>query len=140
MLLKDLVTEGPSRALAQWGPLVACGGAGVIPRASSYWSQTEDRGLAQSRPAAPGRARASQAHPNQPKQPTGRQPKFSRPPNAQDSYSSSQERRTASRIQRGERGQSGDRVPHKTSLECLQEMAAQSTLGRWQRNVTPLSQ
>lgn len=42
VLFKNLVTAGPPRALAQWGPLGVCGGAGVIPRASSYWSLTED--------------------------------------------------------------------------------------------------
>lgn len=55
--------------------------------------------LAQSRPAAPRGARASQADPNQPDQPAGRQPKFSRRPGKWKSCGSSQERRTASRIQ-----------------------------------------
>lgn len=43
MLLKDLVTEGPSRALAQWGPLVACGeqGSSHEPLLTGHKQKTE---------------------------------------------------------------------------------------------------
>lgn len=83
--------------------------------------------LAQSRLAAPRRVRVSQADPNQLDQPAGRQPKFSRRPGKRKSFGSSQERRTASRIQlwgRGGEDQDSIMVSQKTSLECLQEMAA----------------